>query len=183
MQAPPLTGITMNLFQVVVTATLTTLAVITLSIAGVWAMWPKTAEASATVAAHASGWHDSSDGHCARIDTAHIDLGEAVVTAALDLNETQQAALEPITQAARRWRDVAQTTCEAADFSDLDASMATMETVLNQTSDAFTEVRPMISNFYATLSPEQQAKMEAFIHAHHGRHHGRRGHSWHGNSH
>ena len=168
----------MNLFQVVVTAVLTTLAVFALTVTGVWALWPEPAQASVSVAAHAGSWHDGTDGHCSRFGSAHIELGEAVISTTLDLNEDQEAALAPVTQAAQRWRTEAQNLCESANFSDVDTSLESVEQALDMGASAMKEMRPLISNFYASLSEEQQAKVQEFVQ--HRRGHHRRGFGRHG---
>ena len=169
----------MNVFQVVVTAVLTTLTVFALVVAGAWALWPKTAQASASVAAHASSWHSAEDGHCGRFDSAHIELGEAVLATALDLTDTQQASLAPVTQAAQRWRNIAQSTCENINLETLDTSMESLENILAQSTQAVQEMRPLINQFYASLDTNQQEKLKQFMHSHHrsGNRHGRR--AWH----
>ena len=131
------------------------------------------------MASHAAGWpsHEHDASRCGRFDETHIDIANAVVTAALDLTAAQQAALEPINAAADRWRGVAQQTCEQADFSNLDASLGTLENALGQTTQAVGELRPLLVDFYNGLDSDQQAKIHEFMQRHHGkRRHGRWGH-------
>ena len=163
----------MNIFQIVLTTVLTMLILLAFTVAGVWATWPQTAQASVAVAAHASTWHQGQGDHCARLDASHIDLGEALVTATLDLSDAQQSALTPISEAAQRWQSVAKTTCENANFSDLNTSLAEVENALSQSSAAVREMRPLIADFYANLDTDQQDKLQQLMHSH-GPRHGRR---------
>ncbi len=162
----------MNLFQVVITAVLTTLAVLALGVAAVWSLWPSSAEASAAIAAHSGTWHSAGHGeegtanHCGKLSSLHLEMGEAVVTAALKLDEAQQQALEPVAQALERWRARAQQTCEQTRFDDLDSGLAGLETMLDQGAEAVAELRPAVTGFYATLSAEQQNKLHDFVHNH-----------------
>lgn len=170
----------MNLFQVVVTAVLATLAVLALSIAAVWSLWPTSAEASAAIAAHSSGWHQSNDqdgmshaDHCAHISSEHLQMGEAVLSAALDLDDSQQSALQPVAETMEKWRAEAQTTCENSSFASLDEGLAGVESMLTLGAGAVAELRPVINNFYQSLNVEQQDKLQQLMH-HHRR--GSRGH-------
>jgi len=162
----------MNLFQVVVTAVLATLAVLALAIAAAWSLWPASAEASAAIAAHSSGWHQSAEGglshadHCARISSEHLQMGEAILSAALDLDDSQQSALQPVADTMEKWRAEAQRTCENSSFASLDEGLAGVENMLTLGAGAVGELRPAINNFYQSLNVEQQDKLQQLMHHH-----------------
>jgi hypothetical protein len=168
-------GVTkMNLMQIVVTAVLTTLTVFALGIVGVWSVWPKTAEAGVNVATHAASFSSAGD-HCARLDTGHIELGEAIVTAALDLDDSQQAALAPISAALENWRTQAASLCSEVNFDDLDSSLAGLENMLRVSATTVGELRPAMGQFHALLTEEQHAKLKQYMqHRHDGRRSGSR---------
>ncbi len=168
----------MNLLQIVVTAVLTTLSVLILGGIGVWSLLPYAAEAT-PVASH--GFASSpSERHCDRMDDSHIEIGQAVAAAVLDLNDTQETALQAVADTATRWHNVARDICQTADFASLEASLDTAEVILAQSNAAFGELKPLLVDFLATLDDEQRQKLEAHLHNHreHGRHgsKGRRGH-------
>ena len=170
----------MNLSQIVITAVLTTFIVLSLLAVGAYSLWPKTAIAATNVAAHAGGW-SGGDGdfkeHCSHIgNNDHIEIANAVVTAALDLTDAQQASLEPINEALGRWGVVAQQTCEQADISSLDGKLGTIEVALGHGAEAVKELRPMIVEFHNGLSEEQQAKLHSYMQRHHHKKRGFKGH-------
>ncbi len=163
----------MNLIQVVVTAVLTTLTILALGLVAVWSLWPKEAEASAVVAAHASGWHSGERSHCDRFDTAHLELAQAVAVTVLDLDDSQQATLDGIVVRMDQWRADAQATCNSTEFHDVDSGLLGLEMLLAQSATTVAELRPQISTLYASLSEEQKAKIEQLAQRHH-RHRGGR---------
>jgi hypothetical protein len=154
----------MNLFQVVVTAVLTTLAVLALGVAAAWSLWPTSVAASATIGAHAGTWDPQS--HCSAFESDHLAIGEAALDAALGLNEAQQQALVPVVTAIDTWRGELHQTCTSADLSSLDASLASIQTVLDQSASAFEELRPALSSFHASLSAEQQQTLHSYLQSH-----------------
>lgn len=158
----------MSLFQVVVTAVLATLATIIFGIVAAWSLWPTTAEAGITIAAHNSAWQSGELSHCERFGGEHVQFGEAVVTAALDLNDLQQTALQAVAAEVELWRSQAQATCNSTDMTSLEGGLAGLETMLAQSSTAVASLRPAVVEFYATLNTEQQEQLRTFIHSHRG---------------
>ncbi len=170
----------MNIFHIIVTAVLTTLVIVLLGVAAVWSLWPATAEASAALAAHrwhAGGNSNGDDNHCGHLSGNHLELGQAALSGVLDLDGNQKAALVTVTNTLAEWQAQIQSTCEGVDFTSLDSSLAGMEAFLNQSAATMTNLRPAVSTFYASLTPEQQQVLQDFVHNHHG-HGRRRGHGW-----
>lgn len=159
----------MNPLQVVVTAVLATLATLIMGIVVAWSLWPKTAEASAALAAHGSAWHTDASSHCDHFGGEHIRFGEAVLSTALELDDYQQQSLAGVTAQLEQWRAAAQATCHATDLTTLDGSLVGMQTLLAQSAEAMADLRPAINAFYAELDADQQATLRDFIHSHHGR--------------
>ncbi len=172
----------MNLFKVVITAVLATLATLTFGVAAIWAMWPSAAEASAGIAKHATGWHGHAGDHCAHFDSQHVRIGEAVISAGLDLDDDQEASLRVIATRVETLSDDLRSTCEVTDLTSLDGSLLGVETALALSAAAMGEIRPLVTDFYAGLSEEQRTTLHEHMqrHGRHGRH-GR--HSWHGSAH
>ena len=167
----------MSLFQVVITAALTTLATLALGVVAVWSLWPTSAEAGVAIAAHSSAWHSGDVSHCAHLSSEHLQHHEAAVSAALELDDFQQSALQAVAAGAEQWRAQAQATCENTDLTSLDGSLAGLEAILEQSSTAMAELRPAIVEFHQSLNPEQQAQLHEFMQSHGGhRRHGGFGH-------
>ncbi|NKC01494.1 MAG: hypothetical protein GKR90_23755 [Pseudomonadales bacterium] len=167
----------MNLFQIIITAVLTTFTIIALAIAGAWSVWPRTAEASIAVAAHSTGWRGESNNHCERFSSDHLALGEAVIAVALDLDDAQKSALEPIRSSLESWRTNIVSICEGTDHGetmDVSTGLQAMEDALTATTNTVVEVRPQIESLLATLNPEQNDKLMGYL-QHHRRSHGFRG--------
>ena len=169
----------MTAFKIVVTAVLATLATLAFGVAAVWALWPATAEAGVGIAQHAGGWHADAGNHCARIDTRHIRIGEAIITTGLDLDDTQQASLAVIATRMQTLSDDLRATCETTDLTSLDGSLLGVENALTMSAAALAEVRPLINDFYAGLSDAQRATLHEHLQRHrHGRgHHRPHGHA------
>ncbi|MEM9622888.1 MAG: Spy/CpxP family protein refolding chaperone [Pseudomonadota bacterium] len=163
----------MNLFQVVITAVLATLAALVLTGVAAWSLWPSSAQASGTLAAHSGFWQQA-DGqnpvdhteHCAKLSSTHLQIGEAVLTTVLDLDDAQQAALEPVADTMEKWRGQAQTACEQASLITLDDKLAGIETMLTMGAGAMSELRPAINNFYQSLTVDQQAQLQEMMQHH-----------------
>ena len=167
----------MNILQIIVTAVLTTLTLLALGTVAVWSLWPQTAEAGVAVAAHSAGWR-SSENHCDHLSSDHLELGEAVLTITLDLDDAQQAALSPIRTGLENWRSQVSTICESFDHetTDVDSGLASLEQVLAISATTVGELRPHLTGFVAALSPAQRDKLHSYMARHH-RH--RRGHNHH----
>lgn len=160
----------MNISQIVITATLTTFTLIALGVVVTWSLWPQTAEAGVTVAAHTANWHRSSN-HCERLSSGHLELGQAVVTVALDLDEAQQVALDPVRASLESWRSQIASLCESVDHDtmDVDSGLQSLEQVLAISTTAVANLRPHLSTFVAGLTPEQNEKLMSYVHNHQGR--------------
>ncbi len=171
----------MNLFKVATTAVLATLAALTFGVAAIWALWPSAAEASAGIAKHAAGWHGHAGDHCARLDGHHVRIGEAVISAGLDLDENQEASLRVIATRVETLSEDLRSTCESTDLTSLDGSLQGVETALALSAAAMGDIRPLVSDFYAGLNETQRATLHEHMqrHGRHGRH---RGHGWRGAS-
>ena len=172
----------MNLFKVVITAVLATLATLAFGVASIWAIWPSAAEASAGIAQHAGGWHGHAGDHCSHFSNDHVRIGEAVISAGLDLDDAQEASLRVIATRVETLSDDLRATCENTDLTSLDGSLLGVETALALSAAAMGDIRPLVTDFYAGLSEEQRATLHEHMqrHGRHGRH-GRRG--WHGSAH
>lgn len=162
----------MNVLQVAVTAVLATLAVLAFGVVGFWSLWPATAEASVALAAHGSALQSGKLSHCQHFGGEHVKFGQAVVSAALDLNEKQEQSLAQVAAKVEAWRTQAQATCEQTDLTTLDGGLAGLEVMLTQSAAAVSELRPGINEFYAALSPDQQSQLRDYVQSHkqHGRH-------------
>jgi hypothetical protein len=165
----------MNVFKVAVTAVLATLAMLAFGVVAVWSLWPTTAEASVALAAHSSAWQTGKLSHCQRFGGEHVKFGQAVVTAALDLNDKQEKNLAKVAIKVEAWRTQAEATCAQTDLTTLDGGLAGLETILAQSSTAMAELRPAINEFYAELSPDQQAQLRDYVQSHQGHGQRRRG--------
>ena len=162
----------MRIFQVAVTAVLATLAALAFGVVAIWSLWPTTVEASVALAAHSSAWQAGKLSHCEHFGGEHVKFGQAVVTAALDLNDTQENHLDNVAAKVEQWRTQVQSTCEKTDLTTLDGGLAALEVMLAQSSTAVAGLRPVINEFYAGLSPEQQTQLHSHMtfHNRHGRH-------------
>lgn len=162
----------MKVFQVAVTAVLATLAVLAFGVVAVWFAWPATAEASIALAAHNSAGQTGKLSHCQHFGGEHVKFGQAVVAVALDLNDQQEQSLANVAAKVEEWRAQAQATCEQTDLTSLDGGLAGLEFMLAQSSTAVAELRPVINEFYAELSPDQQVQLRDYVQSHqqHGRH-------------
>lgn len=174
----------MNTSQIVVTVIVTLLTIVALAVGTVWSMWPRAAEASISLAAHSGSWPGSAENsdthgdfkaHCAHMSPAHLELGAAVVSAALDLDATQNVALDSISESVEALRTFAQATCENVDIKDFDSSLDSLQAMLNQTAITVGTLKPQLNDFYASLDPTQQEKLHSYMAMHHAKHAGRGG--------
>ncbi len=159
----------MNIFNIIITTVLTTLAVLVVGAITAWALWPINAEAGAMGDFHQSTLETQQVSHCHRLENDHTKLVQAVVTATLDLDINQQNALQPVTEVVENWRAEALKTCQTLDLSSIDSSLASLQVILAQGSDAITEFRPAFDEFYASLDDNQRNQINEFIQSHHGR--------------
>jgi hypothetical protein len=108
--------------------------------------------------------------HCQRLSPAHTRVVEAAISAALDLDDSQQNALAPIMEVLDEWRAQASTTCEQLPSNDVDAGLAAMQEMLNNTANTIGALRPAYGDFYAQLNTEQKTLIDEMIARHHNRH-------------
>lgn len=162
----------MKLSQLAVTVVLATLALV--GFAGVvgWAVLPD------TVAAHVSGGHDF-DGHdsdkswrrgdrgdrCARFGPKHITAAQAMVAAHLDLNDEQEAKLDPLLTVVEAWREDVVATCQAS-IANTPDGLKTMQQVLERSAIALADMQLGFEDFYASLDDEQRAHMDRWVEHH-----------------
>ena len=172
----------MKASQIIVTVALTVLTTACLALVAVWSIWPATAQASSSVLLHSAFPSDgeAQDGHCARLTHDHTDVAKAVVGEVLDLSDDQKAQLEPIAEAMTRWQAQAYEICNNTQLHGedgaltLDGGLTGVEQMLTLSAASVAEIRPMVTEFYASLDPAQVEKIEAHMqHAH-----DRRGHRW-----
>lgn len=162
----------MDLFKVVVTAVLTTLAVISLGAVATTALWPDTAEAHGTRAMRGFGHHGMHGGmasgtrHCDRFGPRHTQLLEAFVSIELGLDDSQEQALEPVIEAVDRWRSDAVETCESLSIGTVPEGLDTLQQVLSRGEQAVAEISPLFKSFYATLDEEQRAGLDSWVNHH-----------------
>ena len=172
----------MKTTQIIVTVALTLLTTACLAVVAVWSLWPATAEASSSVLMHSAFPNDGAEsgGHCARLANDHTDIAKAVVGEVLDLSDAQKAQLEPIAEVMDRWQTQAYEICNNTQLHTADGGLALdggltgMEQILSVSAASVAELRPLVTEFYATLDPAQVEKIES----HMQRAHDRRGHRW-----
>ena len=132
--------------------------------------------------------------HCRHLSAQHTKFARAFVTAALDLDDAQEAALDPVVQVLEGWRVDTLAICESvADHEHphemnpetMDAHLSALQSMLAQTSDRIGELRPALADFHATLDEDQIAQIKEAAASHRrfkgfghgrGRHGGRWGH-------
>ena len=159
----------MDQFKVVITAVLTTLAVILFGTVAGTALWPDSAQAHAMGAARSFGHHGmhqnlaSGEQHCDRFGPRHTQLLEAFVTIELGLDDNQEQALGPVMEAVDRWRSDAVQTCESISVSTVPEGLDALQQVLLRSEQAVAEIAPLITTFYGALNAEQQANLNGWV--------------------
>jgi len=106
-------------------------------------------------------------GHCGAFDERAIRLVNAYVSISLDLNEAQEAALEPVIGVIDSWHDESAALCEQADLADAPAALNELSGLLTRTRTAVDELIPAFDAFYTALTQEQQAQLNSWISQHH----------------
>ena len=107
--------------------------------------------------------------HCERLGPAHTRVVEAMISASLDLNDSQEEALQPIMRVLDDWRAAAAQRCADGEITSIDDGLALAEGMLSASATAVAELRPAWSAFDAQLSDEQRARIGAMLQRH--RHH------------
>jgi hypothetical protein len=107
---------------------------------------------------------------CERLGRDHSRLAGAIATTYLDLDATQEGALEPLLAIGNRWREDTQTLClelAGAESHSVDQGLATMEAFLDRSAGTAGELRAAWRDFEAQLTPAQQATITAMLSRHH----------------
>ena len=139
---------------------------------------PGTASAGGPIAGHLSSSH-MPDGHrgagrhgwahgCEGTDARMIELASTWVSLSLELSEDQEAALEPVLQVLADWHDEANVFCEPERLASAPDALREMSSLLDSSQRSMAALIPAFDAFYAALTPEQQAQLNAFIAEHHG---------------
>ena len=129
---------------------------------------PTTARATGLVAMRDHGSHARRGDHCHEIDDTRLRLAAAYASIVLDLNDAQEAALEPVLDVVRRWHDEAAAYCDPAGLDTAPALIRSAAALVERTSLAIDDLVPAFDAFYATLTAEQQERLNDWIRAHHG---------------
>ncbi len=159
--------------KLIVTGVLSTFMVFAFVIAFGAGVFP--ASVSAHGAWHGQGKHDPATHakHCERLQNGkHLKFLQAGASAMLDLDDTQQGALEPMIATLDAWRGDAASICLAFDGSTPQTVVASAERLARRTADALAELQPQLDQFYGQLSDAQKQELTELLKRHH-RHHGR----------
>lgn len=107
---------------------------------------------------------------CERLSEQHTRVAGAMVTAYLDLDDAQEAALQPMLDVLDSWRADGQSLClELANQPNhsVDLGLSTMQAFLARSASAMAELQPAYAAFAGSLSTAQQAKIQAMLDRHH----------------
>ncbi|MFK7913557.1 MAG: hypothetical protein AB8B93_06550 [Pseudomonadales bacterium] len=107
---------------------------------------------------------------CERLSGQHTRMAGAVVSAYLDLDDSQESAMQPLLEVLDSWRADGQAMCfEAAASQEhsVGSAMAMLESLLARSATAVAELQPAYSAFEATLSDAQRTKIQDGIDRHH----------------
>ncbi len=168
----------MSTGKIILTTVITTLAALVFSAVAAVSLLPFGAEAHGGFRGHMGGGdnqdrHARALKHCERLSPAHTRVVQAAITAGLDLDDSQEAALAPVIDVLDNWRSTMSDTCgELANGDmqhDVDTGLALMERVLSDSASAISELRPAYAEFSAQLNDEQQAHIQNMLQRHHGR--------------
>lgn len=96
--------------------------------------------------------------HCAMLQDHGEHLG-LVARRLLDLDNAQQAAFEPVSDALNAWGDEVRPLCENHGDTVLER-LASVDRFAQLTSAAVSDARSDFEGFYATLTDEQKATLE-----------------------
>ncbi len=104
--------------------------------------------------------------HCEHLSPAHTRVMQAAISAGLDLSDAQEAALAPIIDVVDGLREQVQASCKTMPPQDVDAGLATMQNLLQDSANALADIRPAYANFYASLTADQQAHIDGMVARH-----------------
>ena len=163
----------MNLRTIALTSVISIVSIVAAGALAIYALAPRAAVAMTDVAVSGMAG-DGHRRHCAMLQDHGEHLG-LVARRMLDLDNAQQAAFEPVSEALNAWGDAVRPLCEDRGTSVLDR-LATIDEFAQLTSAAVSDARADFEVFHATLSEDQKATLEEL--AQHRQH--RRGHRrWH----
>lgn len=134
---------------------------------------PGHASAGQILTGHLSGsqhghgrWHAHAS--CDADEAQLVALANAWVSITLNLDESQETALVPVLDVLARWHDDARVLCDHPDVADAPAALAMLDTLIEDSALAMNDLVPAFNAFYASLTAEQQASLNAWIKARHG---------------
>ena len=161
--------------KVILTTVVTTLTVLLFGTVVAVSLWPTGAEAHGfrSVGFGPDG-HGGNRGnrherflkHCKRLSPAHTRVVEAMITAGLDLDASQQTALEPIMVVVDDMRTEMATVCAQTPPTDVDGHLALAEQMLQSGADAIARLRPAYESFYGQLNNEQKLRIDEMLQRH-----------------
>lgn len=157
--------------KIVLTTVLTVFTLIAFASVAATAFFPFAVEAHG-MRGHGgatSDRHERMLQHCKRMGPAHTRVIEAAVSAALDLDNAQEDALQPVIGVLDNLRETAVSTCDNLQIDSVDGGLAAMQQMLGASADAIAELRPAYANFEASLNDEQKAHVAEMIARHHSR--------------
>lgn len=149
-------------------------SVLTIAVVGLFAtvlttsLLPGSATAGHVLAGHlhADGHRSPWAGHCGALDDRTARLVSAYVSISLDLDEPQEAALEPVIDIMESWHDEGGF-CHG-EITTAPAALDELDQALDQAKAALNELRPAFEAFYGSLTAEQQDRLNGWINRHHG---------------
>jgi hypothetical protein len=141
-------------------------------------LFPSTASAGGLIAGHLSsghmphgtrggGRHAWSHG-CDGTDARMIELASTWVSMSLDLTDDQEAELQPVLKVLADWHDEANVFCEPERLATAPDALRGVSSLLESSQRSMAELIPAFDAFYAALTSEQRAQLNAFIAEHHG---------------
>ena len=153
--------------HIAITASLTTIAVLVLLVAGGGAIAHRQME-------------NNFRGGCANIDDAHItrhaDELNSWVADELALDDTQRASLEDATGTLTGWAQTSRDLC-GGEFADATASVAAISAFASASAETMASFEQAFGVFYAGLDADQQAQVDEWMkwpHDHESGFHGHR---------
>ena len=139
---------------------------------------PGTASAGGLIAGHLGGGH-LPHGHrgagrhgwghsCEGTDARMLELASTWVSLSLDLTDAQEAQLQPVLQVLADWHEEASIFCDPERLATAPEALREVSGLLESSQRSMANLIPAFDAFYAALTPEQQAQLNAFITEHHG---------------
>jgi hypothetical protein len=148
-------------------------ALLTVAVIGLFGMVlvtsiaPGTARATDLLAMHDHTTGSGYAGPCHRFDDTHLALAAAYAEVVLELDDVQTTALDPMLDVIRRWHDDAGAYCGDG-LQSAPTLLRSAAGLLQRTSTAAHELLPAFDAFYATLTAEQQERLNSWIRERHG---------------